>query len=149
MCLGGTVVSTYLGLKRYAAIAEGTTASLAPQESPTGWLTPRHVPDRLIGFTQSDRIPPDVAVTDPPDERSALALGMAWASRVTTICLEMVIPGLIGHWADQWLGTGFVLLVLGVILGLVTGMWHLIQVTRLPGAAQGNQRPSGDEKKQS
>ncbi|MBN2475768.1 MAG: AtpZ/AtpI family protein [Pirellulales bacterium] len=66
---------------------------------------------------------------DPPDDRSALALGMEWTSRLTTVSLEMVLPGVLGHWVDRQLGTGMVFLVLGVVLGLTTGMWHLIRMT--------------------
>ncbi len=71
---------------------------------------------------------------------------MAWTSRVMTISLEMVIPALIGHWVDRWLGTGPVLLVSGAILGQVAGMWHLIQLTRPPGGRQGP--PGGGQKDQ-
>jgi F0F1-type ATP synthase assembly protein I len=70
-------------------------------------------------------------VTNAPDDRSPLAEGIAWASRVTTIALEMVIPGVIGLWVDDKLGTMEVFpvfLVLGVILGLTTGIFHLARL---------------------
>ena len=67
---------------------------------------------------------------------------MAWTSRVTTISLEMALPGLLGHWADQKLGTGMVLLVLGVLLGLGAGMWHLMLLTKTPG--KGDRPHHGD-----
>lgn len=54
---------------------------------------------------------------------------MEWTSRLTTVSLEMVLPGVLGHWVDRQLGTGMVFLVLGVVLGLTTGMWHLIRMT--------------------
>ena len=68
-------------------------------------------------------------MTTQPDDRSPLARAMAWTSHVTTISLEMVVPGVIGLWIDQKLGTGMLFLVLGVLLGLGMGMWHLIKLT--------------------
>jgi len=41
---------------------------------------------------------------------------------VTTISLEMVLPGLIGYWIDLRLGTKLLFLVPGVILGFAIGM---------------------------
>ena len=76
-----------------------------------------------------------------PDDRSPLALAMAWTSRATTISLEMVLPGLLGYWADQYFGTGIVLLVVGVVLGFATGMRHLTQLTKPP-RNNGDQRPT-------
>ncbi len=68
-------------------------------------------------------------------------MAMEWVSRITTISLEMALPALLGHWADRWLETKLVFLVLGVILGFSLGMWHLV---KLAGAPPGNGRPSGD-----
>ncbi len=41
----------------------------------------------------------------------------------------MVLPGLVGLWIDQKLGTVMVFLVLGVILGMTSGLIHLIRMT--------------------
>jgi len=67
-----------------------------------------------------------------PDDRSPLAMAMAWVSRVTTISFEMVLPGLLGYWVDQKLGTDPLFLVIGVVLGLIGGMWHLVGLTHEP-----------------
>jgi len=43
----------------------------------------------------------------------------------------MVLPGVIGYYLiDQWLGTKVVFLILGLILGLVGGIWQLIKLTK-------------------
>ena len=70
----------------------------------------------------------------PPDDRSSMALAMAWASRIMTISLEMALPGLGGYWIDQKLGTKLVFTLVGVGLGMVVSGWHLIQITRHNGS---------------
>jgi len=68
-------------------------------------------------------------VNDSPDQRPLLIVAAEWMSRVTTISLEMVLPGLIGFWIDRQLETVMVFLVLGVILGVTVGMLHLVRLT--------------------
>jgi ATP synthase protein I len=66
-----------------------------------------------------------------PDDPSSYANAMAWVSRITSISMEMVVPGLIGYYLlDRWLGTKVVFLILGLILGLIGGIWQLIRLTR-------------------
>ena len=50
----------------------------------------------------------------------------------------MVLPGILGFWIDYQLGTVMVFLVLGVILGVTTGMIHLVRLTSStrPGSQQ-------------
>jgi len=55
---------------------------------------------------------------------------MEWVARVTTIALEMALPPLAGHWADGKLGTEPVLIVVGAVLGLTCGIWHLARMTQ-------------------
>jgi len=57
---------------------------------------------------------------------------------VTTISLEMVLPGLIGYWIDRRLGTKLLFLVVGVILGFATGMWQLIKLAGSTDGAGGS-----------
>jgi hypothetical protein len=66
-------------------------------------------------------------VNDPSDDRSPLSAGLQWTSRITGVALEMVMPGLAGHWLDQKLGTVAVFLLLGVVLGFILGLRTLIQ----------------------
>lgn len=65
-----------------------------------------------------------------PDDRSSYANAMQWVSVITSVSIEMVLPGAIGYWIDQRLGTKPVLLILGVILGFVGGIWQLIRLTK-------------------
>ncbi len=58
-----------------------------------------------------------------------MAEGMKWVSKITTVALEMVLPGLAGLWLDSQLETRF-LALLGFALGVPLGMWHLIAMTR-------------------
>lgn len=60
---------------------------------------------------------------------------MAWASRVTTLALEFVLPTLAGRWLDGRLGSRPVGMIVGAILGFVVGMLHLLQI------AKGDRRP--------
>ena len=60
---------------------------------------------------------------------SWMAEGMNWVSKITTVALEMVLPGLAGLWLDNQLGTRFFTL-LGFALGVPLGMWHLIAMTK-------------------
>jgi len=60
-----------------------------------------------------------------------MAVALVWVSRITTVGLEMVLPGLAGHWLDQRFGTQF-LAIAGFAFGLTAGIWHLIIMTRPP-----------------
>jgi ATP synthase protein I len=55
---------------------------------------------------------------------------MEWVSRVTTIALEMALPGFGGYWLDQWLGTKALFLCVGVLLGFCVGMLQLLQLAK-------------------
>lgn len=72
-------------------------------------------------------------VTQPSDDRSALARAYAWASRIMVVSLEMVLPGLAGHWIDQQLGTVALFLLLGLIVGGVAASVHLLHMLRSNG----------------
>jgi F0F1-type ATP synthase assembly protein I len=43
----------------------------------------------------------------------------------------MVVPGLLGYWADSHLGTGFLFLILGMTLGVTVGIWQLVRLTQV------------------
>lgn len=53
---------------------------------------------------------------------------MTWASRITSISLEMALPPLLGSWLDRRWGTGYALLIVGGVLGFVLGMMHLMRL---------------------
>jgi hypothetical protein len=65
-----------------------------------------------------------------PDTRSPIAIAYAWAWRVITISLEMVIPGVVGMAVDVWLlkipPVAFTLL--GFALGMTVGILHLVKI---------------------
>jgi hypothetical protein len=69
----------------------------------------------------------------PANGKSPLASGIEWAARITTVALEMVLPGIGGQWLDRKLGTGF-LGLLGFVIGLTGGIWHLLAMTGAAGA---------------
>ena len=70
---------------------------------------------------------------------------MQRVSDVTAASLMMALPGLFGHWADEKLGTGMLLLVLGAIFGLIMGMWHLTKLTKPPGGGDRSGQETNDD----
>jgi hypothetical protein len=58
-----------------------------------------------------------------------MAEALRWVSRLTTVSLEMVLPGLGGLWLDRQVGTVILFTLLGFALGLTVGIWHLIRMT--------------------
>jgi F0F1-type ATP synthase assembly protein I len=62
--------------------------------------------------------------------RSPLSVGVAWASRITTLAMGFVLPILAGAWADGRLGTKPWLMLGGFALGLTVGTVQLTQIVR-------------------
>lgn len=52
-----------------------------------------------------------------------------WTSKITTVAIEMVLPGILGMWADQRFGTSY-LMAAGILVGAPLGFWHLLRMTR-------------------
>jgi uncharacterized protein YqgC (DUF456 family) len=70
------------------------------------------------------------------DERPGLdplGLAMDWVTKITMVALEMVLPALGGYWLDKRNGTSY-WAIIGVVVGLVAGMWHLLLMTRASGS---------------
>jgi len=65
-----------------------------------------------------------------PESRSPLSVGIAWASRVTTLGLEFALPALAGYYLDQRWRTAPVLILVGTTLGFAVGMMHLLRIAR-------------------
>jgi ATP synthase protein I len=63
-----------------------------------------------------------------PQEPDRRQLGTYYA--IAQVGIEMVVPIGLGWWADQQLGSAPWLLVVGVVLGFVLGIWHLVVLTR-------------------
>jgi hypothetical protein len=57
-----------------------------------------------------------------------MAVAYGWAWRVMTIALEMALPGVVGYWLDQRLGTRFVLMLLGFAGGMTLAFWQLMKI---------------------
>ncbi len=74
-------------------------------------------------------MPPSDAVAPgdnlPKDDRSPIAIAAEWSSRIMSIALEMVLPGVAGMWLDRRLGTKFVFTLGGFGLGMFAALWHL------------------------
>jgi hypothetical protein len=64
-----------------------------------------------------------------------MALAMHWVGRVFGVVSAMVLPAWGGSWLDERFGTRLFAL-LGVVLGLATGMAYLLVMTRSGGDGQ-------------
>jgi hypothetical protein len=64
---------------------------------------------------------------------------MEWVARITTVSLEMVLPGLLGHWADRQFGTRF-LSFIGFGMGILGGFFHLLTMTSRLNRGRSGQR---------
>ena len=53
------------------------------------------------------------------------------ASQVIAMAGTMVVPGLIGLGADRWFETQAVFTIVGFGLGLVVGIWQIMQLSPL------------------
>ncbi|MCC7085836.1 MAG: AtpZ/AtpI family protein [Pirellulales bacterium] len=80
----------------------------------------------------------------PADERSVISLAYAWASQIIVVAAEMVVPGLIGLWIDQRLGTLVLFAVVGFALGITLAIVHLLRMT----SANSQVRKPSDRKQQ-
>jgi cyanate permease len=69
-------------------------------------------------------------VANPSDNRSSIAAAYQWATRITVVALEMVLPGLAGLWLDKQIGTVVLFMLLGFGLGCTASIIHLVQMTR-------------------
>jgi hypothetical protein len=69
---------------------------------------------------------------------------MEWVAKITTVALEMFLPAVGGGYLDRYLGTNYWAMV-GLLVGVPVGIWHLIQMTKPRGRGEGKQRGSPDE----
>lgn len=70
--------------------------------------------------------------TETGPSSSPIAIAQVWISRVLTVSLEMVVPGLIGIWLDSRWDSSPWLTLAGFAVGMPFGFWHLLAMTRTP-----------------
>jgi F0F1-type ATP synthase assembly protein I len=80
-------------------------------------------------------------VTDSPDDRSPVAKAMDWVSRIIAISLEMVLPGVAGHWLDGKTGTSPLFLLLGFALGAILAGMQLMRIVSNAGGRSKTNTP--------
>lgn len=73
-----------------------------------------------------------------PDGRSPVARAWEWATRIMTISVEMVLPGLAGYWVDQRLKTLPLFMLIGFALGCTLAVVSLKQLVRSASARRTN-----------
>ncbi len=66
----------------------------------------------------------------PPDDRSPMAVGLEWSTRLMTIGLEMAIPIVGGYWLDRRFGTLPLFVCLGALLGVAIAIWQFVHIVR-------------------
>ena len=65
-------------------------------------------------------------------EPNQMAFAFGWVARMTTVVLEMALPGLGGQWLDSRFGTSYWVIV-GFGLGFALGIFHLMQMVKQHG----------------
>ena len=64
------------------------------------------------------------------DRRSPLSIGIEWASRISAVGFMFSVPPLAGYFVDRWLGSRPIGILVGMIVGFVIGIMHLLQIAR-------------------
>jgi F0F1-type ATP synthase assembly protein I len=59
-----------------------------------------------------------------------MAIAFEWSATVMTISAEMVVPGLMGYWLDQQLGTRALFLLVGFALGGTLAGMQLMRIAK-------------------
>ena len=57
-----------------------------------------------------------------------MAIAFEWSATVMTISAEMVVPGLMGYWLDQRLGTRALFLLVGFTIGGTLAGMQLMRI---------------------
>ena len=57
-----------------------------------------------------------------------MAIAFEWSATVMTISAEMVVPGLMGYWLDQRLGTRALFLLVGFAIGGTLAGMQLMRI---------------------
>ncbi len=70
-------------------------------------------------------------------------MAVAWTSRITTISVQMIAPGIVGYLVDRKLGTKALFTLIGFAIGMALGMWQLVRVAQ--SSNQNNLEQNGGE----
>jgi F0F1-type ATP synthase assembly protein I len=89
---------------------------------PTGGLLGSIRVSLRIGVSWESR------VVDQRESQSLLSVGIALASRITTIALELSVPVAVGFGLDRWYSTSPWATILGALLGFVLFMLHTVRI---------------------
>jgi F0F1-type ATP synthase assembly protein I len=73
-----------------------------------------------------------------------MAIAFEWSATVMTISAEMVVPGLMGYWVDQRLGTRVLFLLVGFALGGTLATLQLMRIAK-GRTGQGGKQDSNQE----
>lgn len=79
--------------------------------------------------------------------QSGVAVGMYWATRISSVGFAIVLPALLGYWLDKKWGTSPWLVVVGACLGFAAAaveFTKLVQQQGKSGAKPG--RPNASDK---
>jgi F0F1-type ATP synthase assembly protein I len=82
------------------------------------------------------------------DDRSPVAKSFSKASEVTSISIMMIVPGLIGYWIDQKVGSVLVFTLLGLVLGMGVAVRQLMLLVSVPVDVGQVSKVDSDEKSQ-
>jgi ATP synthase protein I len=78
--------------------------------------------------------------------QSGLAVGMYWATRISSVGFAMVLPTALGYWLDRLWGTAPWLVVVGACLGFAIAMLDVLKLARQldkPGSQPGRPDQTG------
>ena len=67
---------------------------------------------------------------EPDDGRSASARGMVWATRISSLGMELALPILGGFWLDRQWGTKPCFFLVGALLGISVFTMSVLRLSR-------------------
>jgi F0F1-type ATP synthase assembly protein I len=76
-----------------------------------------------------------------------MARASEWATRIMTISMEMVLPGLAGYWIDQKLHTVALFMLIGFALGCTAAVVQLMRLVRSDNGGRTNGAQGDREKR--
>jgi ATP synthase protein I len=59
-----------------------------------------------------------------------MSIGIEWASRISTVGLEFMLPSVFGVWLDRRWSTSRVATIVGTLLGFTLMLIHLLRIVK-------------------